>query len=74
MDLRHTDAEEAFRHELRSWIASVLGDLGPEPARHDWAARRAWDTGWQRMLFEAGYAGINWPTEYGGRGATPPST
>ena len=26
---------------------------------------------WQRMLFDAGYAGINWPTEYGGRGATP---
>ena len=23
------------------------------------------------MLFDAGYAGINWPKEYGGRGATP---
>jgi alkylation response protein AidB-like acyl-CoA dehydrogenase len=71
MDLRHTDAEEAFRHELRSWISSVLGDVPPEPPRHDWTARRAWDTGWQRMLFDAGYAGINWPAEYGGRGATP---
>jgi alkylation response protein AidB-like acyl-CoA dehydrogenase len=71
MDLRHTDAEEAFRHELRRWISSVLGDVPPEPPRHDWTARRAWDTGWQRMLFDAGYAGINWPIEYGGRGATP---
>ena len=26
---------------------------------------------WQRRLFEAGYAGINWPREYGGRDASP---
>ena len=49
----------------------MLPGLGPEPHREDWEARRAWDTGWQRMLYDAGYAGINWPTEYGGRGATP---
>ncbi len=30
-----------------------------------------WDLTWQRTLFDAGYAGINWPKEYGGRGATP---
>ena len=42
------------------------------PSRsEDWDARRAWDTGWQRMLFDAGYTGINWPKEFGGRGATP---
>ena len=40
-------------------------------ARRLGRARREWDTGWQRQLFEAGYAGINWPKEYGGRGATP---
>ena len=33
--------------------------------------RRVWDLAWQRTLFDAGYAGINWPKEYGGRGATP---
>ena len=37
-------------------------------------ALRAYDTAWQRRLFDAGYAGINWPKEYGGRGATPPSS
>ena len=26
------------------------------------------DKGWQRCLFDAGWVGINWPTEYGGRG------
>jgi alkylation response protein AidB-like acyl-CoA dehydrogenase len=71
MDLRYTAAEQQFRAELREWLADVLPGLGPEPHREDWPARRAWDTGWQRMLFDAGYAGINWPEEFGGRGATP---
>ncbi len=53
-----------------SGSADVLPTLPPEPAVDDWPARREYDTGWQRRLFEAGYAGINWPTEYGGRGAT----
>jgi len=26
---------------------------------------------WQARLFEAGYAGIHWPVEYGGQGLTP---
>jgi alkylation response protein AidB-like acyl-CoA dehydrogenase len=25
---------------------------------------------WQRRLFEAGFAGVDWPTECGGRGLT----
>jgi alkylation response protein AidB-like acyl-CoA dehydrogenase len=71
MDLRYTAAEQQFRADLREWLGDVLPGLGPEPDREDWEARRAWDTGWQRMLHDAGYAGINWPKEYGGRGATP---
>ena len=71
MDLRYTQAEQDFRHELRSWLDGVVPEVGPEPARDDWSARREYDTGWQRLLSDAGYAGINWPSEYGGRGATP---
>jgi alkylation response protein AidB-like acyl-CoA dehydrogenase len=71
VDLRYTEAEEEFRSELRAWLAGVLPSVPPEPAANDWEARRAWDTGWQRLLFDAGYAGINWPREFGGRGATP---
>jgi alkylation response protein AidB-like acyl-CoA dehydrogenase len=37
----------------------------------DWPARRAYDTAWQKMLYEAGYAGIDWPVDGGGRGASP---
>jgi len=25
---------------------------------------------WQRQVYEAGWAGLSWPKEYGGRGAT----
>src|SRR5947199_1801104 len=69
MDLLWSEEDERFRAELRSWIASALPRLPPEPTREDWQARRARDTAWQRMLHDAGYAGINWPAEFGGRGA-----
>jgi len=71
MDLRFTEEEEAFRAELREWFSRVLPTLPPEPDRFDWPARRQFDKDWQRRLYDAGYAGINWPKEYGGRGATP---
>ncbi len=71
MDLRYSPAEQEFRGELRSWLAKVVPTIGPRPSVNDWPGRREYDTAWQRMLFEAGYAGINWPQEYGGRGATP---
>lgn len=69
MDLRYSKQDEEFRSELRAWLAREVPAHGPPPKEGDWPARRAYDTGWQRKLFEGGYAGINWPTEYGGRGA-----
>jgi alkylation response protein AidB-like acyl-CoA dehydrogenase len=71
MDLRFTEADEAFRAGLRGWLAATLPQLPPEPDRHDWPARVIYDTDWQRRLFDAGYAGLGWPEEYGGRDATP---
>ena len=70
MDLRYSDSDQHFRSDLRAWLAEAVAAHGPGPSRHDWDARRAYDTSWQRKLFEAGYAGINWPKEYGGRGAS----
>jgi hypothetical protein len=67
VDLRYSDSDETFRRELRAWLADAVPKHGPPPPAHDWAARVAYDTGWQRKLFEAGYAGIHWPAEYGGR-------
>jgi alkylation response protein AidB-like acyl-CoA dehydrogenase len=71
VELRYSDADEAFRAELRAWLADALPALSPQPAREAWDERRKWDTDWQRRLFDAGYAGLHWPREYGGRGASP---
>ncbi|MEU6954361.1 acyl-CoA dehydrogenase family protein [Streptomyces sp. NPDC045714] len=71
MDLTYTEAEEEFRRRLREWLAGTLPGLPPKPSPDDWPARRAYDTAWQRMLYDAGYAGLHWPVDAGGRGATP---
>ncbi len=71
MDLRYSEIDEAFRTELRAWLASTLPELASPPVRDDWPARVQYDTEWQRRLYDAGYAGISWPKEYGGRDASP---
>jgi alkylation response protein AidB-like acyl-CoA dehydrogenase len=66
VDLTLSPAEQAFRDELRAWLEA--NNPGREPPGDDPAFefRRAW----QRKLNEAGGAGVSWPKEYGGRGAT----
>ncbi len=71
MDLRYSAAEEQFREALRAWLGTTLPTVGTAPPAEDWPARRAFDARWQRLLFDAGYAGVDWPTEGGGRGASP---
>jgi alkylation response protein AidB-like acyl-CoA dehydrogenase len=68
MDISFTPDEERFRAEARAWLAEHAATS--EPSEHDLVARRAVDLAWQRTLFDAGYAGISWPKEYGGRGAS----
>ena len=67
MDLRYSAADEAFRKEARAFLDDAIAAYGPPPPPGDWDARRTYDTGWQRLLFDGGFAGLNWPEEYGGR-------
>ncbi|MDN3263705.1 acyl-CoA dehydrogenase family protein [Streptomyces sp. CSDS2] len=60
MDLSYTPQEEEFRARLRAWLATALPGLPAKPPPDDWPARRAYDLGWQRMLYDAGYAGVHW--------------
>jgi alkylation response protein AidB-like acyl-CoA dehydrogenase len=54
LDLRDSPDEAAFRDHVRSWLADNLpAEPGPE---------------WSSKLFDAGFAGLTWPEEYGGRG------
>jgi alkylation response protein AidB-like acyl-CoA dehydrogenase len=71
MDLNLTASEKQFRDELADWLKA---NVPP-----DWEQRRLHDSmhdrfqflrAWQKRVFEAGWAGVAWPKEYGGRGAT----
>jgi alkylation response protein AidB-like acyl-CoA dehydrogenase len=66
MDLTLSPQEEAFRDELRAWLER--NHPGPPP-RGDQALFE-FEREWQRQLHADGWAGVAWPTEYGGRGAT----
>ncbi|MGN6585924.1 MAG: acyl-CoA dehydrogenase family protein, partial [Solirubrobacterales bacterium] len=67
MDLTLSPSEEEFRDEVRTWLRE--NHPGPEPeAGLDEIMDFRRD--WQRKLHEAGWAGISWPQEFGGRGAT----
>jgi alkylation response protein AidB-like acyl-CoA dehydrogenase len=60
-----------FRQRAAAWLDAVirpagLRDYGATPAVQDAPVARAW----QRMLFDAGWAGLSWPVEHGGRGAS----
>jgi alkylation response protein AidB-like acyl-CoA dehydrogenase len=69
MDYRDTAEEAAFRTELRAWLAAAApthyGELKDHPERNKMARQ------FHRSLFEAGYLGMAWPVEYGGRGRSP---
>jgi alkylation response protein AidB-like acyl-CoA dehydrogenase len=66
VDLTLTEEEQAFQDEVRAWIEANH----PGPAPHGDEARFAFEREWQRKMHAAGWAGISWPKEYGGRGAT----
>ncbi|WP_077212352.1 acyl-CoA dehydrogenase family protein [Bacillus dakarensis] len=73
MDFSYTEKEEAFRNELRTWLEANLPEgwldgTYPYPALDK--ENEAFLRDWQRKLSEGGWAGISWPVEYGGRGAT----
>src|SRR6478736_438404 len=72
VDLTYSDADQAFRAEVRAWLEehltgewlalSGLGGPGRDHEAHD--ERVAWN----RLLAEHGWTCLGWPTEYGGRG------
>jgi alkylation response protein AidB-like acyl-CoA dehydrogenase len=74
VDLTFSKDDEQFRSELRSWLDVNLPAEMRSPSfwegrsdEESFAVRREWEAG----KAAAGFAGITWPTEYGGRGGTP---
>jgi alkylation response protein AidB-like acyl-CoA dehydrogenase len=70
MDLALSPEETAFRDEIRAWIRENLPEGWPATEPKTFEDRVAFARRWERTLHTAGYAGISWPKEYGGRGAT----
>ncbi|MEE8290697.1 MAG: acyl-CoA dehydrogenase family protein [Candidatus Tectomicrobia bacterium] len=74
MDFSYTPEEEAFRRELRAWLEPNLhehreqwGEDEDEFVQHPSSAA---SLAWHKRMYEGGWVGLNWPKEYGGRGAT----
>jgi alkylation response protein AidB-like acyl-CoA dehydrogenase len=68
MDLKDSPAEAEFRAEARAWLHDTLPGLGgPEPVHLE--DKLDYFRTWQRLLYDAGYAGLSWPKQYGGGGA-----
>jgi alkylation response protein AidB-like acyl-CoA dehydrogenase len=68
VDLTFTEEEQAFRAEARAWLEANVprpplpsGDTREGFARHK---------EWERALFDARWAVVSWPEEYGGRDAS----
>ena len=71
MDLNLTPAELKFRDELRAWLhANVPADWDKHRTEDEMLDRFEFLRAWQKKVYQAGWAGIAWPKEYGGRGAS----
>jgi alkylation response protein AidB-like acyl-CoA dehydrogenase len=72
MDFNYSPADEAFRNELRTWLeanqrfAPAPRNMMAEESDDDWNDR----VRWHKQLNAGGWVAVNWPKEYGGRGAT----
>lgn len=79
MDFNDSTAEAAFREEVRTWIAANAPTyLAPYLAKSGFGNTNTGDYDsleeakkWQKTKAEAGWACLQWPKEFGGRGASP---
>ena len=68
MNVTFTEDELAFREELRAFFRDKLpADIVDKQLRGIPLEKEDYVL-FQKLLFEQGWAGINWPTEYGGTG------
>jgi alkylation response protein AidB-like acyl-CoA dehydrogenase len=68
MDLSFSPEEEVFRAECRAWLEANV----PRPALPSGDTREGFTAhlAWERTLFDARYAVVSWPAEFGGRDAS----
>lgn len=70
MDLTLSPEQIQFRDELRAWLKDHVPAPVARGAQESLAQRFERLRVWQRKMYDAGWAGVAWPKEYGGRGAS----
>jgi alkylation response protein AidB-like acyl-CoA dehydrogenase len=68
MRLDFTAEDEAFRVSARDWL---IAKVPRHRAPHEGAAAREYARAWMALCQKDGWAGIGWPSEYGGRSLQP---
>ncbi len=71
MELRFTDAEVAFRAEVRAFLAAELPEATRQHLISGKSPTKEMVVEWQRKLNKKGWAAPEWPVEYGGPGWSP---
>ena len=74
VELQLSAEDEAFRAEVRDWLAAHLvgefAELRGRGGSGDMEGAVEGRRRWERLLASAGWTCLGWPREYGGRGAT----
>ena len=65
MDFGDSPEEAAFRQRLRAWLRDNNPGLPASSTDDEYWAGQA---GWHQSLYDAGFFGLSWPEEIGGRG------
>jgi len=71
VDLNDTPEQASYRAHARAWLERHRDQAPPRSGSYEDRAYVDARRAWQRMLAEAGLAGVTWPVQYGGRGLGP---
>jgi alkylation response protein AidB-like acyl-CoA dehydrogenase len=71
MNVNFTGEELAFQQEVRTFFRDKYPDDIRKKQDKGIPLGRDDTIRWQKILFEQGWAAVNWPVEYGGTGWTP---
>ena len=71
MHVTFSEEELAFQEEVRAFFRDELPDEIREAMDSGAELDPEMQTRWQKILFNKGWAGVNWPVEYGGTDWSP---
>ena len=72
MDFNYSAEQEAYRMQVRAWLETNQPPPLTPAQKEKIDENFLWERNkrWHKKLYEDGWVGLNWPKQYGGRGAT----